>query len=281
MTRFFVIITSFCFISLLEGCDRLTPTEKICKNNPEICEDLHTDGWCRTERATLVSNRLVVKEAADKPDDKQLYDLIVSLEGYNKCMWRASGVQHINNPERTDVRARAYALSAQSLTELQDSVRDAKTPYLSYYRWTRLGDENALYRLIEAETEHPIQDATILAALAAHYLEFNAPKSLQLYLRALSLDDDAAFKADWLLGMARGFALLNKPEQQYLLEKTNLVLTERQANEQQLEAVVGGHHAVVKQLNEQAEAFAEVLKDNEFSKSVWPKRLAADIQTSQ
>ncbi|WP_037439617.1 DUF2989 domain-containing protein [Shewanella mangrovi] len=274
MRRFFVIITSFCFISLLQGCDRLTPTERICKNNPEICEDLHTDGWCRTERAILVDNRLTVKESDEKPSDKQLYDLLISLEQYNKCMWRASGVQHINNPERTNVRARAYALSAQSLAELQDSIKSANTPYLSYYQWTHLGDENALYKLIEAEKKHPIEDPTILTALAGHYLKFDAPRALSLYLAAIHYADESEFKPDWLLGMARAYEILDLPEEHYLLEKTNLLLTQRNVNAQQLEAIIGAKPALLKQLNNEAEDLADALESGDFNDSNWPKRLA-------
>ncbi|WP_425314079.1 DUF2989 domain-containing protein [Shewanella dokdonensis] len=61
LTRNFVIITSFSCITLLSGCERLTATAKICKNNPEICADLHKDGWCRAQRTALVSDRLEIK----------------------------------------------------------------------------------------------------------------------------------------------------------------------------------------------------------------------------
>lgn len=272
MTKNFVLITSFCFISLLQGCDRLTPTQKICKNNPEICEDLHTDGWCRTERAILVAKRFEVKAEGDNPHDKQMYDLLLNLEKYNKCIWRASGVQHINNPSRTNVRARAYAASAQSLEELRESIKGARTPYLSYYQWTHLGDDSGLDRLLYAEQQNKISDPHLLTALAGYYVKFRPQKGLALYLTALQRATPEEFNPEWLLGIATAFEALKQPEERYLFEKANLILTERKANTQWMTASLGGDRKLRARLDEDAKALVESIEQGEYAKSHWPAK---------
>lgn len=280
MSRYFVLITSFCFISLLQGCDRLSPTEKICKNNPEICEDLHTDGWCKVERAKLVSDRLAVKQAQDQPQDKLVYNLLLDLEAYNKCIGLAAGVQHVNNPGRTSVRARAYGLSSQSLAELQASVKDAQTPYLSFYQWTHLANERGLERLIAAEKQQQIADPQILTALAAHYLKFKPEKAASLYIAALEQVSAEQFQPDWLLGAATAFGHIGYPEERYLFEKANLLLTGRKANQQQMMASIGGNPELVKQLDEQAEDLVDIIEDGDFRSSRWPEKFRALIAQS-
>ncbi|WP_417762544.1 DUF2989 domain-containing protein [Shewanella sp.] len=284
MQRYLGLITSFCFISLLQGCDRLSPTERICKNNPEICEDLHTDGWCKVERANLVSNRLAVKSAQEQQQeqqqDKLLYNLLLNLEAYNKCIGLAAGVQHVNNPIRTSVRARAYGLSSQSLAELQASVSDAKTPYLSFYQWTHRSNEQGLHRLLEAEKQGQISDPQILTALAVHYLKVQPEKALSLYIAALEQVSPEQFQPDWLLGTATAFHYLGYAEERYLFEKANLLLTGRNANQQQMSASVGGNPALVKQLDEQAEDLVDTIKDGDFRSSRWAEKFRAIVAQS-
>ena len=82
MKRNLVIITSFSFISAflgLLGCENDRNSDVICKNNPEICADLHKDGWCLAEKTKLIQNRYELKDI-ENPTGKQLYLQLTYLE---------------------------------------------------------------------------------------------------------------------------------------------------------------------------------------------------------
>ncbi|MBO1270253.1 DUF2989 domain-containing protein [Shewanella sp. 4t3-1-2LB] len=278
LIRNFVIITSFSFIILLSGCERLTPTAKICKNNPEICTDLHKDGWCRAQRTALVNDRLEVKNASTATGE-QLYRLMLDTERYNNCVWLGSGVKHIEHPERSNDRARAYTMSSQALTALQQQTKNSKDPLLAFYHWSRLGDESALEILLTAEKQQQIHTPEILAALGGYYLKRDSSKALTLYLDAMKGASEETFNSDWLLGAGQAFMQLGLPEQNYLMSRANLLLSNNQANEEKLNALVSTKIRL-KQLNEQAEELADALRNGAYSDSDWPRRLAAAAQTA-
>ena len=109
MSNNFVLITSFTVIGALFGlfgCDNDRNSDLICKNNPELCSDLHKDSWCRFEKGDLIRHRYALKQSSS-PTGKQLYQQLVYLENYSKCIELAAGVQHKLNTDRTRDRERA------------------------------------------------------------------------------------------------------------------------------------------------------------------------------
>ncbi|GGZ42580.1 MULTISPECIES: DUF2989 domain-containing protein [Shewanella] len=272
LTRNLVIITSFILIAWVSGCDNSGNPATICKNNPELCDDLHKDSWCRREKNSLIIQRYQVKTTSE-PSGKQIYHLLVNLENYNRCVGLASGVQHILNPERTNDRARAYGLSAQSLSELQASTKGSNDIYIAFYHWAHLGDDAALKILLEAEQQQQIDSPEILAGLAGYYLKFDAIKAKQLYLKVFSKSTDKNFDSDWLLGLASASRQLQDMEQAYLLSRANLLLTDNPVDEAQLKAMIGNNSQLSTHLDEQASNLAEALKTGNYLESDWPKRL--------
>lgn len=275
MTRNLVIITSFILFSGVTGCDNRPNPATICKNNPELCDDLHKDSWCRREKTNLITQRYQVKNTAE-PSGEQVYRLLVNLENYNRCVGLASGVQHILNPERTNDRARAFGLSAQSLSELQASTKGSNDIHIAFYHWAHLGDDAALKVLLEAEKQQQLDSPEILAGLAGYYLKFDATKAKQLYLKVLARSTEENFDPDWLLGLASAFRQLQDMEQAYLLSRANLLLTDNPVDEVQLKAMIGNDNQLSTHLDQQASNLAEVLKSGDYLDSDWPKRLQGD-----
>ncbi|WP_100143601.1 DUF2989 domain-containing protein [Shewanella carassii] len=275
LTRNLVIITSFILFSGVTGCDNRPNPATICKNNPELCDDLHKDSWCRREKTNLITQRYQVKNTAE-PSGEQIYHLLVNLENYNRCVGLASGVQHILNPERTNDRARAFGLSAQSLSELQASTKGSNDIHIAFYHWAHLGDDAALKVLLEAEKQQQLDSPEILAGLAGYYLKFDATKAKQLYLKVLARSTEENFDPDWLLGLASAFRQLQDMEQAYLLSRANLLLTDNPVDEVQLKAMIGNDNQLSTHLDQQASNLAEVLKSGDYLDSDWPKRLQGD-----
>lgn len=234
MRQNLVIITSFTlgmsFFGLF-GCDNDRNISAICKNNPEICADLHKDSWCLTEKTKLIQNRYMLKDN-ENLTGKQLYSQLTYLEDYSRCIELASGVQHIIHTNRTADRARAFRLSTQNLSLLQDQTRERQDPFMSYYQWTRFGDTAALNRLLEQENAGEVTDPFLLAQVATYYSNRNAIKAQQLYLKVFAEIQYDDFDVNWLLGLASAYRQQQVLDKSYMLTKANLLLTQQKYSEE-------------------------------------------------
>ncbi|WP_235375427.1 DUF2989 domain-containing protein [Shewanella sp. cp20] len=274
----FVIITpllSLLAIFGLFGCDNAANTATICKNNPELCDDLHRDSWCRYERADLIRKRFALKNTPS-PSGKQIYQHLINLENYNKCIELAAGVQHIMHPERTNDRVRAFGISAQNLQQLRDTTKDNPDLYLSYYHWIRLNDQAALSRVIKAQQAGLIEDIEILASLASYYQKSNLNKAKALYLQLLDQSDPDNFNPDWLLGLASIYHQQNDLEKTYLFSKANVLMTRNTASDAKMNALIKGNQQLAQFLDEQADTLVEHLKNGDYASS----EIRAQLNTS-
>ncbi|MGL5390196.1 MAG: DUF2989 domain-containing protein, partial [Shewanella sp.] len=226
MRQNLVIITSFtlglCVLGLF-GCNNDRNISAICKNNPEICADLHQDSWCLAEKTALIEQRYRLKDTPS-PTGKQQYLQLTALENYSRCMELASGVQHIIQTARTADRAQAFRLSTQGLAQLQEQTRSLQDPFMSYYHWTRFGDTTALTRLLAQETAGEVSEPFLLAQIATYYSNQNAIKAQQLYLTVFDSIPYHEFDPNWLLGLAATYQQQQRFAQSYLLTKANLLL---------------------------------------------------------
>ncbi|WP_394201726.1 DUF2989 domain-containing protein [Shewanella waksmanii] len=265
----FVIITSFISLfafSSLIGCDNGANTATICKNNPEICADLHRDSWCRFEKGDLIRKRYLLKQTPN-PTGKQIYKHLLNLEKYNQCIELASGVQHILHPERTNDRMRAYGLSAQSLAELQATTKGSDDLYLSFYHWTRFSDEAAQSRVLDAELNGQIDEIFILAQLAAYYQKFDAVKAKTLYLSVLDNATQQEFNPDWLLGLSSIYYQQGHFELTYILSKANTLMSDSKASTVDMLALINNDTQLQKFLDSQAEELVDLIESGEFKQS--------------
>ena len=269
MTRNFVIITSFIsFIAFsgLSGCEKQPDTSTICINNPELCSDLHADSWCRYEKGDLIRKRYKLK-FTESPSGKQIYQQLLNLEKYNQCIELAAGVQHILHPERTNDRIRAFGLSAQSLSQMQDTTKNSQDFYLAFYHWTRFNDMEAEKVVLAAHKAHQIDDILLLSQIASYFQKFDAYQSNLIYLEVLDISDEDNFNPDWLLGLSNNYQKLNDLELTYLLSRANVLMTKRHVSEEKMLALIYGDKTLQSLLDRQAEELVDVIEDGEFSTS--------------
>ncbi|MCL1137280.1 DUF2989 domain-containing protein [Shewanella pneumatophori] len=253
------------FFGLL-GCEGPSNTQVICNKNPELCADLHKDSWCRFEKGDLIRNRYKLK-STPTPSGKLIFDQLVYLEDYNKCVELAAGVQHILHPERTNDRARAFGLSSQSLFELQQTTKNSQDPHLAYYHWSRFNDVNAGNVFFAAEKAGLINDVELLAQLAAYYLRSNPEKSKSLYAQVLNSSNKENFKPDWLLALATLYRNENKPEVEYWLSMTNIVMTDAKYTQSHMLALLKGNKALQLDLDKDANELAQLLVSGNYQQS--------------
>lgn len=266
MRQNLVIITSFALVMSIFGCDNGRNIQTICKNNPEICADLHKDGWCLAEKTKLIQSRAELIDNVN-PTGKQLYQQLTYLEDYSRCIELASGVQHIIHTSRTADRARAFRLSTQNLSQLQDDTRERQDPFMSYYQWTRFGDTDALNRLLAQENAGEVTEPFLLAQIATYYSSRNAIKAQQLYLKVFASIQFDDFDPSWLLGLASTYRQTQQLDKTYMLTKANLLLTQQKYSEDKMLALIGGNKALAVTLDQYARNLIDTLKEGNYSSS--------------
>ncbi|GIU07841.1 hypothetical protein TUM4641_20950 [Shewanella morhuae] len=251
----------------LIGCDNGRNIQSICKNNPEICADLHKDSWCLAEKTKIIQNRYALKDS-EVTTGKQLYIQLTNLEDYSRCIELASGVQHIIHTERTADRARAFRLSNQNLSLLQEQTRERQDPFMSYYQWTRFGDTDALARFLALENTGEITDPYLLAQVATYYSNRNAIKAQQLYLKVFAEIPFDDFDVNWLLGLASTYRQTQQLDKAYMLTKANLLLTQQKYSEQKMIALLGGDKLLAAELDLKAQTLIDSLKNDSYPLSL-------------
>ena len=219
-----------------------------------------------TEKTKLIQNRYKLKDN-ENLTGKQLYSQLTYLEDYSRCIELASGVQHIIHTNRTADRARAFRLSTQNLSLLQDQTRERQDPFMSYYQWTRFGDTAALNRLLEQENAGEVTDPFLLAQVATYYSNRNAIKAQQLYLKVFAEIQYDDFDVNWLLGLASAYRQQQVLDKSYMLTKANLLLTQQKYSEEKMLALLDGNKTLATELDLKAQALIDVLKKGTYSMS--------------
>ncbi|MBV7316340.1 DUF2989 domain-containing protein [Shewanella sp. NIFS-20-20] len=272
MKPYFVMFTPILTLVCLSACDRPEGLAKLCKNNPQICHDLHQDSWCKLERRVLIDQRLALIEQVSVAGEQQ-FQLLLALEGYNRCLEIFANVEHIMTPERTQERTKAFVDSSQTLAELQSTTRDNSDPYLSYYHWLRFGDKAAFDRLEQQYQQRGLPNAILVAALGAYYEKFDPARATTLYLAALAQSEPQDFNPSWLLGLANSNQRLNNREANYLFIRTHTYFSELDVNESQLLAILGDNPIDIKRLNMKAAQLATLLNDGDYPASTLRREL--------
>ncbi|WP_144207879.1 DUF2989 domain-containing protein [Shewanella donghaensis] len=266
MNKSLVIITSFSLSAALLGlfgCDVGRNSAGICKNNPELCADLHKDSWCLIEKGDLIRSRYQLKLTSE-PTGKQLYDQLIKLESYSSCIELAAGIQHIINTHRTEDRERAYAVSTQNLAQLREHTKDNPDLYLAFYRWTTFNDFPSRDIVLKAEREGSLNETFMISQVATHYLKTDLNRSKILHLHLMSHVDPKDFDTDWLLGLATIYRREQNVENEYLLIKANLIMSENVASQEKLMALIANDKALATQLNLDANELVKQLKAGKF-----------------
>ncbi|MCL2914083.1 DUF2989 domain-containing protein [Shewanella corallii] len=267
-----VIFTPFLLIFALNGCDWGKNGTHLCKNNPELCDDLHQDAWCWQEKSTLIDKRYASK-LKEGPEGKLLYQQILALEDYNRCIEVASGVQHVINTQRTHERAKAFSDSARTLTELQQQTKNSDDLFLAYYHWARFSDDKARDKVLKAAENDRISDPELLGSVAAYYEKFNFDKSREMYFTAMARADETNVDPNWLLGLARIANAHRAYPEAYLFTRANVILADHEVDEDEMLRMLHGEADNIDELDDIAEDLADALEDGEYGTSSLRSRL--------
>ncbi len=207
---------------LLFGCESGRSLAELCKQNQEICNEFGQDSWCKSERNGVARARIALKENIK---DLQKYNLLVSYEGYIKCMSLASQIQHIKLKEKTTSRIHNLLKAQANLAELSDQTVTSNHPHLLYYHWSRDGNEKALEEFLKLEGTRALENTTAQYHLATYYTKRDIQKTLMFIYHALELHEQGTtLNPEIFQSLATIFTNKNMYKQAYIwLKIYNLV----------------------------------------------------------
>ncbi len=186
------VLMPVCLLCLtLSGCDQYFAPKvaDICAENPQLCNDLNSDNWCRSEKAEIVNHRFRHQQQLSS---EQQYNLIILFEDYKTCISRAANIEHIKYREKESDRMKGVITAQRELKRLARATKDDPHPLLAYYHWSRFGDEDALQRFLAANRAGKLNTPELLIALATIEVKHDLNLTRQTLYRALDLyqDDD-------------------------------------------------------------------------------------------
>lgn len=189
-TSRYIAIAGIIPLSLLQGCDALFPptVAEICKESPRMCSDLNPDAWCRAEKAEIIKHRHAYRK---EQTEQQNYQLILKFEDYEKCIVKASGIQHIKYRSKETGRMKGVLTAQRELARLSRETRHSNDPYLAYYQWSRHGHEDSLKRFLYHERSGNLETADLQVALSTIKMKSDLFEARKALYKALALYSDS------------------------------------------------------------------------------------------
>ena len=261
-----VIFTTILPLITLVGCDWGKSGTELCNNNPELCADLHRDGWCWKEKNDLIDKRYASKTQTFG-NGKYLYREMLSLEAYGRCIEISTTVRHVIGKSRRHDRAKAFTSSFHALSKLQQQTKNSDALFLAFYHWTKLRNMRARTKVLGAIENGTVDDAELLGAVATYYEKFNLHKSKEIYFDALIKSDEDTVEPDWLLGIARSAKASGAYREAYVLIRANVLLTEHTADEEAMDRLLHGQTHDIDELEHMASELADDIEDGDYKRS--------------
>ena len=173
----------------LSGCDNLFPpsVSSICEKYPDICAGLNQDGWCRSEKANLIRHQY---EHLKDTKERHKYNLLLKWEDYLVCVEKASQIQHIKYRDKETTRAEGALTAKTAIRRLTDDTRRSQDPFLSFYHWSRHGDEQARDRFLSLANQKRLNEPALLVALASMQIKNDPEETKWTLYEALSMYAD-------------------------------------------------------------------------------------------
>ncbi|AYA64230.2 DUF2989 domain-containing protein [Alteromonas sp. RKMC-009] len=159
----------------------------ICQDNPQMCNDLNSDEWCRGEKAEIIKQRY---RHPDDGEGEDIYRLMLMFEDYQRCITNASGLTHKKYRDKEADRMKGVLTARKELDRLNRKTRNSSEPLLAWYHWSRSGDEDALKRFMAAASAGRLNTPEQLIALASIQAQDDMNRTRDTLYRALSLYKD-------------------------------------------------------------------------------------------
>jgi hypothetical protein len=182
------LLTLITLAFLLSGCANMFFGQKtisqICKEYPQMCNDLNSDAHCRREKAEIIRTRYANRQA---PSDPLKFDLLMQFEDYQECIGKAAQIEHIKHKEKKTDRVKGVITARRQLAQLARDTEDSKYPYLLHYHWSRFGRQESLREYLVLEKAGKLEEPELQVFLAEFYVKRDLDKTVRILYRALEL----------------------------------------------------------------------------------------------
>ena len=170
---------------LLSGCfDSYRTTERLCDNNPNLCQSLNlNDSQCRIQRTSLILQRHTTLQT---PTDQQKFKELKATKEYQFCLEYAARIEPTKLKQRKTNRMQALYHSYESIERLNFQLLSSQDPSIIYYRWSQ-GDQTALLQFLALEGDPKLESPELQLALASYYIRKDKTKTLDILHHSLSL----------------------------------------------------------------------------------------------
>ncbi|GHE83202.1 DUF2989 domain-containing protein [Thalassotalea profundi] len=179
-----IIYINLLFILALSACDSRPSFSTLCAENPEICQEFTKDTWCKRERIEVAYANWEHKE---NPHDLEKFNQLIAYEKYEKCIAKASLIEHIKLKEKQTRRLNNLAITKEKIKRISEITKHSEHPRLLYYHWSRYLDKNALAKFLALEHTELLKTHESQFELATYYTKRDPIKTLGLLYHSLEL----------------------------------------------------------------------------------------------
>ena len=209
-----IIYTNFLFIVMLSACDSRPSFTTLCEENPEICQEFTKDTWCKNERIQVGYANWEHKK---KPHDLAKYNQLIAYEKYEKCIAKASLIEHIKLKEKTTKRINNLAIAKQKIKRISEITQYSEHPRLLYYHWSRYLNKDALQKLLALENTPSLETPESQFELATYYAKRDPTKTIGLLYHSLELiQAEQEINVEVFKAIATYFTDIQEPKQTYI-----------------------------------------------------------------
>jgi hypothetical protein len=169
------------------ACSDPNDIDVICKNETALCRDLNEDKWCVPEKEALIRSRFQLQQS-DQAFDQ--YVLLKSLNKFQECIKIVALIEPRQHSELKTKRVLAMLNTYNELISLELMTADSENPYLLYYHWQYLNDDEAKHKLLKQSQEQAFDSAELQFALANIYSNTKTQKTINSLLKGIALVED-------------------------------------------------------------------------------------------
>jgi len=234
--------------------------KSICNSNPELCEDLNQDGWCRSERADVIISRF---DELNHDSDENKYHLIKHYRAYNQCIELAASIEPKYDKSRKTQRVVGMLTSLEELARLEAETRESNNPYLAMYHWTQHRDQDAKERFLALEGTGKLDSPELLWTLAIYYSGNNPQKTIDILQSSFKyFGEDQVIPAKYPEAITSQYMALRNFRQAYIWAQVSALFDDHstqdysslkhllQLDEEQLENLQDEAKLIFKQIKE-------------------------------
>lgn len=170
------VSTAIVWLLQLSG-NRRIEIGQLCQDNPAHCTGL-IDGWCQSEQAALVKARV---GDSQQPDDHSLYQHLLAADDYEACIERVAAIEPLREPWLKSARVESWLSVQQERKALLQRLQThhEASPWLLFYRWTRLRDTGAKSRLLALDRRGRLDTSEFRLISAYLYVNFDKATAMK------------------------------------------------------------------------------------------------------